>query len=109
MVIMLTAEDTVTFERSNLDRIQMKYDASFTNDKYWLLAPFDLLWDEETTTTERENIIAPISKDTLNELTLTYGNEATTRLETPMIFTTEKILRLGNGHSEKGMIACHPC
>jgi len=75
LVIMRTAKDTVTFERSNLDSIQMKYDASFTNDKYWLLAPFNLLWDEGTTITVRENIIAPISKDTLNELTLTYGNE----------------------------------
>ena len=76
LVVMRTAKDTVSFERSKLDSINTKYDASFINDKYWLLAPFNLLWDEDATIiTERENVIAPISKDTLNELTITYGNE----------------------------------
>lgn len=75
LVILRTAQDTVTFERGKVDSTSTKYDASFINDKYWLLAPFNLLWDEGTTITERKDVIAPISKDTLNELTITYGNE----------------------------------
>lgn len=75
LVVMRTAKDTVAFERTKLDSINMSYDASFINDTYWLLAPFNLLWDEGTVITERENVVAPITKDTLNKLTITYGDE----------------------------------
>jgi len=74
-IIMRSVKDTVAFNRSKIDSITEPYDAAFINDKYWLLAPFNLLWDEGTTISEEENVLAPISKDTLNKLTLTYGNE----------------------------------
>lgn len=74
-VVMRSAKDTVAYNRSKVDSITKQYDAAFINDKYWLLAPFNLLWDQGTTISEEENVLAPISKDTLNKLTLTYGNE----------------------------------
>lgn len=74
-VTMTTIKDTVSFNRNSLDDISKQYDAAFINDKYWLLAPFNLMWDEGTTISEKENQIAPLSKDTLNMLTLTYGAE----------------------------------
>ncbi|MFT7071808.1 hypothetical protein [Patiriisocius sp. Uisw_017] len=74
-ITMTTAKDTVRFNRNALDSISKQYDAAFINDKFWLLAPYNLVWDEGTKISEKENQIAPMSKDTLNMLTLTYGDE----------------------------------
>jgi len=74
-VSMTTQEDQLTYNRSEMDSVAKKADAAFINDKYWLLAPFQIAWDEGTTFTEKENVVAPISKDTLNQLTVVYGND----------------------------------
>ena len=75
-VTYLTAIDTISYLRTQaLDSIQTAADQRFINDKDWLLAPFQLLWDRGTVFSEGKNEIAPISKDTLNRLTITYGPE----------------------------------
>jgi hypothetical protein len=73
-VLMITEKDTVSYNRATMDSISKKTDAAFINDKYWLLAPFNLVWDEGLIFSEKENVIAPISKDTLKQLTAVYGN-----------------------------------
>ncbi len=65
---------TINHNRSSMDSLTMQTDAKFINDKYWLLAPFQIAWDEGTTFYEKEKVLAPISKDTLNQLTIVYGN-----------------------------------
>ena len=72
---MISSKDTVTYNRSKMDSLAMKADASFINDKYWMLAPFQLIWDKGMKFSEKENVIAPISKDTLNQLTIVYPND----------------------------------
>jgi len=74
-VNMVTPNGIVAFNRDSLNDRTRGADASFINDKYWLLAPYNLVWDEGTTTSEEKNVTAPISKETLNKLTLTYGSE----------------------------------
>ncbi|MAZ73716.1 MAG: hypothetical protein CMC70_11295 [Flavobacteriaceae bacterium] len=74
-ITMKTAKDTISFNRSNLDSISRPYDAAFINDKYWLLAPYNLVWDEGTTLSEATKQVAPISGDTINKITTTYGKE----------------------------------
>lgn len=75
-VTLYTAEDTVKYNHRKVDSTVMQADAGFINDKYWLLAPFQLLWDAESSDiTEKEGQIAPISGDTLNMLTITYKSE----------------------------------
>ena len=74
-VSMFSAADTISYNRSQMDSLTLKTDAAFINDKYWLLAPFQMVWDEGITFSEKENAVAPISKDTLNQLTIVYGNE----------------------------------
>lgn len=74
-VHMKSEENQVSYNRSEVDSLSMKADAAFVNDKYWLLAPFQIAWDEGTSFTEKENVLAPISKDTLNQLTILYSNE----------------------------------
>lgn len=74
-VTMTSANDTISYNRSQLDSLNFETDAAFINDKYWLLTPFQLKWDENITISEKKNIVAPISKDTLNQITIVYGSE----------------------------------
>lgn len=68
-------KDTISFNRNAVDSITMRYDASFINDKYWLLAPFNLVWDEGLTISEPKKEIAPLSRQETNVLTITYGDK----------------------------------
>jgi hypothetical protein len=73
---MMTATDTVRYKRSEMDSTQLKADQAFINDKYWLLAPYQLVWDQRNSTlSEKSSQIAPISGDTLNMLSITYSND----------------------------------
>ncbi|PVW17005.1 hypothetical protein [Marixanthomonas spongiae] len=74
-VQMVSGQETVTYRRAEVDSTLQKTDAAFINDKYWLLAPFNLIWDEGTTFSEKKNVVAPISKDTLSKLTVVYSNK----------------------------------
>lgn len=75
-VVYLGVDDTVSFNRKNLkDSTEIKADQRFINDSYWLLSPYKLVWDKGTNITSEEDVIAPISKDTLNKLTVVYGSE----------------------------------
>ncbi|MCG2430911.1 hypothetical protein [Aequorivita xiaoshiensis] len=74
-VTMTSANDTISYNRSQLDSLNFETDAAFINDKYWLLTPFQLKWDENITISEKKNIVAPISKDTLNQISIVYGSE----------------------------------
>jgi len=73
-VKMVSEKDTVSYTRTKMDSTIQKADAGFINDKYWLLAPFNLMWDEGTTFSEKKNVVAPISKDTLDQLTVVYSS-----------------------------------
>lgn len=73
-VALFSEKDTLRYNRSKMDSLALKTDAAFINDKYWLLAPFQLVWNQEITFSEKENVAAPISKDSLNQLTIVYPN-----------------------------------
>lgn len=74
-VTYISAKDTITYNRSNMDSIVLQYDSSFINDKYWLLAPFNLAWDEDVSFSDSRKEKAPISGKETNVLTITYGDE----------------------------------
>ncbi|NNF18429.1 MAG: hypothetical protein HKN61_01535 [Flavobacteriaceae bacterium] len=75
-VSMRMATDTVNFNRTSVDSLSMKADASFINDKYWLLAPYQLVWDQGNFEYEhQEGATAPISGTKMHKLTIVYGNE----------------------------------
>lgn len=74
-VSLISEKDTPSYNRSQMDSLHLKTDAAFINDKYWLLAPFQLVWDKGITMTEEQNAIAPISKDTLHQLTIVYPDQ----------------------------------
>lgn len=63
------------YNRANIDSTNLRADRGFINDKYWLLAPFNLIWDENATLSDPIKTIAPISNDSLHKITITYPNE----------------------------------
>lgn len=74
-ITMISAGDTINFNHKKVDSTSIKADSGFINDRYWLLAPFNLVWDEGTTVTTEDSVSAPLSEDILNKLTITYGSE----------------------------------
>ena len=74
-VIMISKEDTIVYNRTQIDSTNLNADKAFINDKYWLLAPFNLVWDEGTDISIPVKEEAPISKKELNKITLAYANE----------------------------------
>ena len=74
-VVLKSSTDTLRYNRSKIDSSFINADKAFINDKYWLLTPFNLVWDSGTTISNPEKGIAPLSKKTLNKITLTYSNE----------------------------------
>ncbi|TAI46783.1 hypothetical protein [Flagellimonas allohymeniacidonis] len=75
-VTAMNSKDTITYARSDMDSIAFKANAGFINDRYWVLAPFNLIWDQKNFEhTYVENATAPISKKTMQKLTIVYGNE----------------------------------
>lgn len=74
-VSLISEKDTTSYNRSQMDSLHLKTDAAFINDKYWLLAPFQLVWDKGIIMTEEQNALAPISKDTLHQLTIVYPDQ----------------------------------
>ena len=67
--------DTVSYLRTAVDSTLEVVDARFINDKYWLLVPFNLIWDQDNFEYEvQEGMAAPISQESLRKLTIVYGD-----------------------------------
>lgn len=71
----ILGEDTLKYNQNRMDSIAIQADKNFINDKYWLLAPFNLVWDEGTTFSVKDSVTAPISKKPMQQLTVVYGDE----------------------------------
>lgn len=75
-VTAITKTDTLTYNRSDMDSTAIKTDAGFINDKYWMLAPFNLVWDQQNFkydyTDEFETLI---SGKKMHKLTIVYSDK----------------------------------
>jgi len=75
-VRLITSTDTVSYSRKNISKEILKSDQGFINDKFWLLAQFNLVWDKEHyTETLSVGQTAPISQKKMQKLTIVYDNE----------------------------------
>ncbi|WP_340202942.1 hypothetical protein [Ascidiimonas sp. W6] len=74
-VVLTVGENKISYNRSKIDSVMVNADKSFVNDKYWLLAPFNLIWDKEIKQTYTEETKAPISKVTMQKLTIVYEGD----------------------------------
>jgi len=71
-VLMISKQDSILFNHKQVDSLSTNADRSFINDKFWLLVPFQLEWDQSASISEAYKAKAPISKTLLNKITLTY-------------------------------------
>ena len=74
-ITMKAGDDTVNYNRNDMDSLAVTSDKGFINDSYWLLAPLHLVWDDAKITVQ-DTATAPISKDMMHKITLTYGGDA---------------------------------
>lgn len=74
-VVLIKANDTIRYNRKEIDSVALKVDKAFINDKFWLLFPFQLIWDKNTSISKPQKEVAPISKNSLNKITLTYPKQ----------------------------------
>ncbi|MDG5492806.1 hypothetical protein [Psychroserpens sp. SPM9] len=61
--------------KETVDPKFINVDKNFINDKFWLLIPFQMVWDEGTTLSEPIKAVTPIAKTEMNKITLTYSSE----------------------------------
>ena len=71
-VLMISGQDSIQFNHKQVDSLSTSADRSFINDKFCLLVPFQLEWDQSASILEAYKAEAPISKTLLNKITLTY-------------------------------------
>lgn len=74
-VKMTTEKTTMEYHRNQMDSTTIATDRAFINDKFWLLVPFQLVWDTSASLSEPAKSAAPISKAELNKITLTYPDQ----------------------------------
>lgn len=75
-VTAISGPDTLTYNRNSMDSIAQKTNSGFINDRYWLMAPFNLMWDSGNYTYEHTTkSTAPISEEPMQKLTIVYANE----------------------------------
>ncbi|WAC03654.1 hypothetical protein N7U66_09465 [Lacinutrix neustonica] len=71
-VKMVTETDTIAYNRLKIEESNINADRAFVNDKFTLLFPYQLAWDDGTILTVPIKAEAPISKTQLNKTTLLY-------------------------------------
>lgn len=74
-ITMISATDSITYNTSKIDSISQRADQAFVNDKFWLLIPFQLVWDKTIEVTETPNALAPLSNKSMDMITITYPQE----------------------------------
>lgn len=74
-VTLISGKDTISYNRKSVDSLSLQADQGFVNDKFWLLAPFQLFWDKSATISKPVKAETQISKVELNKITLTYPTE----------------------------------
>jgi hypothetical protein len=69
------ADTSYTYSLDLLEKEMPPADKGFINDKYWLMYPFQLAWDEGYSYSVEEAIPAPISGDISTKMIVVYNNE----------------------------------
>jgi hypothetical protein len=75
-VRMSTQDTTLTYKSNDFDEEIAFADRGFVNDKYWLLFPYHLVWDDNFDHEVTEQVEAPISGELMQKIAISYKNEA---------------------------------
>jgi hypothetical protein len=74
-VILRMPDQTLKYSQKAIDSAYISADRAFINDKFWLLIPFQLIWDKSASISDPVSEAAPISGTLMNKITITYPNE----------------------------------
>lgn len=74
-VSLVTPDEVITYNTSEIDSTVMAADRAFINDKFWLLIPFQLVWDKGANISEPISAQAPISGTAMDQITITYPSQ----------------------------------
>ena len=75
-IVAISTKDTLSYNWANMDSLANEVNSGFINDKYWLLVPYQLVWDSDNITYEHSTRVeAPIGKKSMQKLTIVYGSE----------------------------------
>ena len=74
-VRLINKDETISYNRNNLDSLSLKADKAFINDKFWALIPFQLVWDQGATISEKESATSPVKNKVYSKITITYPSE----------------------------------
>jgi hypothetical protein len=74
-VNMSYGETNIEYIRSQMDSTHIRADQGFVNDKFWLLVPFQLVWDTSATISEPKKVESPIGKEQLDMITILYADQ----------------------------------
>lgn len=72
-VTLIREHDTIHYNQTKMDSTLTKFDSGFINDKFWLLIPFQLVWDKGASISEPQKTKSPIAGIEMNKIILTYG------------------------------------
>jgi len=75
-VVFITDSNTTKFKRDDTSTAALKkLNARFTNDEYWLLYPFHLIWDKGYEMQDSSMKTAPISGKSLRKISSKYNGK----------------------------------
>lgn len=74
-VTRITVQDTLSYFRNQVSDSLKPVDSGFINDKFWLLFPYQLVWDAHAQIKMQDSVKAPISGKILKKLTVIYPQQ----------------------------------
>lgn len=73
-VVFSSEGDSVSFKRYDTSTARLKeLNGMFTNDEYWLIFPYHLVWDKGMTFTDNGEALGPVTGDSLHKYTIQYN------------------------------------
>jgi hypothetical protein len=76
-ITFVTDSGSTRFARYDTSTTELrKLNARFTNDEYWLLFPFHLVWDDVVALTDEGMVNAPISAMPMRKIKIQYNDSA---------------------------------
>ncbi len=73
-VVFSNGADSMSFKRYDTSTARLKeLNGMFTNDEYWLLFPYHLVWDKGMKITDDGEAVGPVTGDSLHKFTIQYN------------------------------------
>ena len=65
-------DQSFSYNKNEIDSTNLRLDRNFINDKFWVLIPFQLVWDSDASISEVKKAKAPVSQKEMDMITILY-------------------------------------